>query len=175
MLPKPPKEVPVDRDLSKIAPKFKEKIEQLLEKMRALGHDAIVFEAWRSDERATFLYGFGREYDDGRGVVTKAPNARKTYHRFGLAVDIISASKEWNAPEQFWEDLRREATALGLRSGDDWDRDGIAVEDDPDEHVADRPHVQWFVPGMFKTPSDHAWQMLQEEGVAAVWRSVRAA
>lgn len=174
-LPKPPKEVPVDRDLSKLAPAFRKKIELLLERMRVLGHDAMVFEAFRSDERAAYLYGFGRSYDDGRGVVTKAKDGRKTFHRYGLAVDIISRSMEWDAPKAFWDDLRKEATALGLRSGDDWDRDGIPVEQDPDEHTSDRPHVQWWVEGMLVTPSDHAWEVLSTQGALAVWQSVRAA
>lgn len=174
-LPKPTRDVPVDRDLTKLAPQFKIKIELLICRLEDMGHDPIVFEGWRSDERVTFLHGFGRLYDDGRGVVTNARTGAKTWHRYGLAVDIISKSLGWDAYDKFWEDLRREATKLGLVSGNDWDRDGIPVGPDPDESVVDRPHVQWWIPGMFKTPSDHAWELLQTKGVEAVWKELRAA
>ena len=38
--------------------------------MKLRGLDAIVAETLRTDERQEFLYGFGRDYDDGRGIVT---------------------------------------------------------------------------------------------------------
>lgn len=173
-LPFPPPEVPADDDLAKLAPLFAEKVFTLLREMRDQGHDPIVFEAFRSDERAAYLYGFGRTWDDGRGIVTKAPNASKSWHRYGLAVDIISASRQWDASGQFWTALRKGATALGLRSGNDWDRDGVPVEDDPNEHLSDRPHVQWGPP-MHVTPSDHEWELLNSAGVEAVWQEVGAA
>lgn len=174
-LPKPPAEVPTDRDLTKIAPLLRLKLlNAVLPQMRARGHDPLIFEGFRSDARAAFLYGFGRSYDDGRGIVTNARDASKTYHRYGLAVDIISASREWDAPEKFWTDLRKIVTANALRSGDDWDRDGIAVGPDPDESYSDRPHAQWWIPGMRVTPSDHAWVLLHTRGIEAVWREVHA-
>lgn len=173
-LPAPPRAVPVDRDLTRLAPHFKTKIELLLCKMEDKGRDPMVFEAFRSDERAVYLYGFGRFYDDDRGVVTKAKTAERTWHRYGLAVDIISKTKQWGAPDAFWTDLRLLATELGLRSGDDWDRDGIPVEHDPDEHTADRPHVQWGPP-MRVTPSDHAVALLRAGQLQAVWEEVGAA
>ncbi len=142
--------------------------------MERLGHDPIVFEGFRSDERAAWLYKSGREFDDGRGIVTKAPTARKSWHRYGLAVDIISKSKEWDALPRFWRDLRVTITEIGLVSGDDWDRDGIPVEDDPDEHLSDRPHCQWWIPGMHVTPSEHAWELLQTKGIEAVWHELHA-
>lgn len=151
----------VDRDLSKLAPKFHATVDQIIGQMKTLGHDAIVFEGYRSDERAAFLYGFGRDYDDGRGVVTNAPVAAKTWHRYGLAVDIISARDEWDAPDQFWTDLRSLARSLGLVSGADWT-------------TPDRPHCQWNIPGMHVTPSDHAWALLQTAGVEAVWSELHA-
>lgn len=158
-LPKPPAEVPQDADLSKLAPKFRAKVEMLLVDMANAGHDPVVFEAFRSDERAAYLYGFGREYDDGRGIVTNAPDGSKTWHRFGLAVDIISQSKQWDAPTLFWNDLRTMATALGLVPGGSWTR-------------PDLPHAQWGA--MRVTPSAHAWELLQDQGIEAVWREVGA-
>jgi hypothetical protein len=160
-LPLPPPEIPADVEMTKLAPLFAEKVFTLLANLNAKGRDPVVAEGFRSDARAAYLYGFGREYDDGRGVVTKAPDASKTWHRYGLAADIISKSKEWDAPDAFWSDLRDSAVDLGLVSGDDWT-------------FKDRPHVQWNVSGMHVVPSDHAWQLLQSSGLDAVWREVNA-
>ncbi len=160
-LPAPPPEVPSDADMTKLAPLFGEKVWRVLADMKALGHDPMVSEGFRSDARAAFLYGFGRDYDDGRGIVTHAPNASKTWHRYGLAADIISSSKQWDAPAAFWSALRSCATQIGLVSGADW-------------HDADLPHVQWNTPGMHVVPSDHAWSLLQSSGLEAVWAEVNA-
>ena len=173
-LPDPPPEVPADADTAKLAPRFAEKVLDLIAKMQRCGHDPVVLEAFRSDERQAWLYGFGREYDDGRGNVTGAPTGAKSWHRYGLAVDVVSKSKGDSPPPAFWDALRTIAEELRLTSGDDWDRDGIRVERDADEHRADLPHVQWWTPGMHVTPSDHAWRLLQSQGVEAVWREVQA-
>jgi hypothetical protein len=173
-LPAPPPEIPASRDMTKLAPLFAEKVFTVLADMKARGFDAIVREGFRSDERQAWLYGFGREYDDDRGNVTGAPTGAKSWHRYGLAVDIVSATLEDDAPAAFWTALMEVAESIGLTSGDDWDRDGVPVESDPDEHRADKPHVQWWTPGMHVIPSDHAWQLLQSQGVEAVWKELRA-
>ena len=160
-LPAPPPELPADTDMLKLAPVFAAKVFDLLHQMERLGHDAVVSEGFRTDERQRFLYGFGREYDDGRGVVTNAEDGRKSWHRYGLAVDIISKSRQWDAHPGFWQDLRDCARILLLTSGADWSK-------------PDRPHVQWWCPGMNVTPSEHAWELLQTQGVEAVWREVHA-
>lgn len=161
-LPSPPTpEPPPDRDMLKLAPVFAAKVFDLLHRMDRLGHDAIVFEGFRSDERQAWLYGCGRQYDDGRGIVTNAADGRHSWHRYGLAVDVISRSLAWNAHAGFWLDLRNCARDLGLTSGYDWTH-------------PDRPHVQWHCDGMYVTPSDHAWALLQSAGVAAVWTELHA-
>lgn len=172
-LPKPPAEVPVRKDLELLAPKFKRKVLQLLIAMTERGFDPVVAETMRDEARQRFLYGFGREYDDGRGVVTKAATADTTWHGFGLAVDIISRSKAWGAPEAFWSALMEECNRLGLCHGNDWDGDGVPVEKDPDESFGDRPHVQWKP--MKRYPSPLAAKVRDEQGLEALWRLVGAA
>ncbi len=147
--------------MMRLAPLFAAKVFTLLNEMSNMGHDPIVFEAFRSDERAAWLYQSGRTFDDGRGIVTKAPNASKTWHRYGLAVDIVSKSKGWDADARFWTHLSLCAADLALTSGADWS-------------TPDKPHVQWWCPGMHVTPSDHAWDLLQSQGVEAVWHEVHA-
>ena len=64
----PPPEVHADNSLDSLAPKFREAVEKILEQMG----DAKVSETTRTFARQSYLYGFGREYDDGRGIVTNA-------------------------------------------------------------------------------------------------------
>lgn len=166
-LPKPPREVPADRSLERLAPQFRAKVALLLARMHARGFTAIVAEAFRSDDRQAYLFGFGRLYDDGRGIVTKARSAAFSYHGYGLAVDIVDATLGWDAPAAFWTALREEAEALGLTSGDDWDHDGIPVEQDPDEHLCDKPHVQF---PRRKCPSLEAERLRAAGDYEGVWR-----
>lgn len=154
-----PKEPPRSADVSRCAPRFAEKIARVIQRMEQQGYDPIVYEAGRSEERQVWLHGFSREYDDGRGCVTHAATAFKAWHIYGLAVDIISRSKGWDAPDGFWACLRTEAEAEGLEAGAKW-------------KMADKPHVQWAP--MRTTPSDHAKELYDAEGVEAVWKEVGA-
>jgi hypothetical protein len=160
-LPPPPAEVPACRDMDRLAPQFRAKIEDLLAELRPHYPHARVAETVRTDERQAYLYGFGRDYDDDRGIVTNAPTATTSWHRFGLAVDIEGV------PAAVLEET---TMAHGLTSGSDWNRNGIH-----DEHLCDAPHVQWFCAGMHVSPSDHARALLAAAGVEAVWRELHAA
>ena len=155
-LPTPPAEVPVSRDRSLLPSVFNAKLDRVLARMEKQGHDPIIFEALRTDERQRFLWGFGRLYDDGRGVVTYSKTAERTWHGYGLAVDIISKRHAWNAPASFWTALGEACRAEGLWWGNDWDRDGVPVERDPDERMSDRPHVQWWCAGMPRSSANLA-------------------
>lgn len=156
-----PREVPRSANLEECAPKFADKIRQLLLRLTEQGYDPIVYEATRTDDRCAWLYGFGRDYDDGRGIVTNAKTGEASWHRYGLAVDIISRKDGWNAPDGFWAALRTEAVKLGLEAGGNW-------------KMADKPHVQWGAP-MRTSPSDHARELLKRGGREAVWKEVEAA
>lgn len=159
-LPKPPAEVPADDSLDGLAPKFRAKLLLVLNRLTMQGHPPRVAETLRSDARVKFLHGFGREYDDGRGVVTNATDATKTWHHYGLAADIVHATKAWDADEAFWVALRDAAVAEGLTAGFDW-------------KFKDKPHVQWGKP-MRDGPSAEAVTLLAAGGVEAVWRAVGA-
>lgn len=159
-LPAPPTEVPCDRSLDSLAPKFRARVEDVLHAMKLRGLDAIVAETLRTDERQEFLYGFGRDYDDGRGIVTHS-RAATSWHRYGLACDIISQSAEWDARPQWWQALGEEARRCGLAWGGDW-------------RMKDLPHVQ-FGPPMRQSPSPRAAELLAQGGMEAVWREVGAA
>lgn len=105
-----------NRDLSKLHPAFRARVELLLLRLKARGFDPFLHEAHRSFQRAAEL--------EARGT-----GVSKSMHCFGLAVDIIDRKLGWNARPEFWEALRDEAEALSLTSGARW-------------HRVDRPHVQ---------------------------------
>ena len=166
---KVPAEVPVVRDLSVLAPRFRSALERVLETMRGLGFTPLVAETLRTDARQTFLYGFGRDYDDGRGVVTHAADADETWHGYGLAADVVCAKHLWGATPAFWEALGRACARERLTWGGDWDGDG----DSRDETFLDRPHIQWGPP-MRRSPSPRAGRLLAQGGPPLVWREVGA-
>lgn len=169
ILPKPPAEVPPCRDLTRLAPRFRLALGRALAEMHRAGFDPVVHETVRTDARQRFLYGFGREYDDGRGVVTQSRAAGNTWHSYGLAADVISRSLAWDAPAKFWRALEVAAEAEGLVSGADWDRN-----DATNAAFKDLPHVQ-FGPPMRRSPSPYAAALYADGGCARVWREVGAA
>jgi hypothetical protein len=155
-LPRPPKAVAVDRTVVHLAPKFREAVLATLAQLP----DARLEETVRTAARQSFLYGFGRDYDDGRGVVTNASTALYSWHGYGLAADIVHAQLAWKAPPAWWRLMGEVAKAHGLDWGGDWSH-------------ADLPHVQW---GNCKpSPSDLARTLYASGGAAAVWRAVGAA
>lgn len=160
-LPSPPPEPPACATTDGLAPKFAVAIARVSAQLSANGWHVCYRETWRSTERAAWLYGFGRDYDDDRGIVTNAPTADSTWHHYWLAVDYGDSRYEpGNEPARFWIDLEMIATSEGLTCGADWT-------------MKDRPHVQWGAP-MRVSPSDEAVRLLATGGVAAVWKAVGA-
>ena len=155
MLPKPPAEVPACRSLDGLAPKFREVVEVVLAQLP----DAVVAESTRSFERQAYLYGFGRDYDDGRGIVTHAPSHLTSWHGYGLAVDVMHREYGWNASRLWFRTMGELAKAHELTWGGDW-------------RFTDLPHLQW---GRCRdTPSDYARLLYRTRGVGAVWQEVGA-
>lgn len=161
-LPNPPAEPRAITTLDGLAPNFRAAILAVIEDMRAGGFDPIIAESLRTDERQAWLFGFGREYDDGRGIVTQAPTGEHSWHRYGLAVDFASLSKGDSAPDLFWRSLGQDAASHGLSWGGAWQR------------FQDRPHVQ-FGPPMRQAPSSEAARLFTEGGFVSVWHAVGAA
>lgn len=160
MLPKPPVEIPVIKSPSVLAPRFRDAVQRMFVELRKAGFDPTIAESFRSPARQAYLYGFGRDYDDGRGIVTQA-RAGSSWHEFGLAVDVISAKLGWDAPAEFWRALAVAARDEGLIAGAGFSH-------------PDRPHVQWGRP-MLLSPSPRALALREAGGIEAVWRVVGAA
>lgn len=128
--------------------------------MRLAGHRVRIFETLRTAERQDWLFGMGRDYDDGRGVVTNA-RAASGWHPYGLAADIVEDdATPWQATTPFWRALGASAERHGLTWGGRW-------------KALDLPHVQW---GRCRpAPSKRAAELVAAGGLPALWREVGAA
>lgn len=159
-LPFPPAEIPRKSSVQGLAPQFKAAVEAIVNDMQAQGWLTTIFETIRTEERQRYLYGFGRDYDDGRGPVTKAQSAKFSWHRYGLAADIVQAdSTPWTAPQAFWQALGLAAESHGCVWGGRW-------------KALDLPHIQWGK--CPRSPTMAHVTMYNKEGLAAVWTEVGA-
>ncbi len=155
-----PTEVRVQRTSDGCAPAFVRAVEATLRELEG-GLPELPFEWMRTDERQRFLFGFGRDYDDGRGRVTKARTAEFTWHRYGLAVDVVEKdATPWNAPMSFWEELGEAGERNGLDWGGRWPS-------------PDWPHLQWGRCPASPTAEDIA--LYATRGIVAVWEKYGAA
>lgn len=153
-----PPNVPVERSLDVLAPAFRERLMGMLDALKGGGQE-WVFETLRTNERQQYLYGFGRDYDDGRGQVTRAKSALHSWHGYGLAVDVIDKDLLWSPPKVFWSDLGRQADMHGLTWGGRWNQ-------------PDLPHVQWY--NCPASPTDADRRLFRDHGMRAVWAKYNA-
>jgi hypothetical protein len=130
--------------------------------------DPIVFETARVDELQQIYFDQG---------TTKAATAIYGWHFYGLAIDVISKSKEWSVKTSWWRANAALMRAHGIDPGFDWNN--------PDE-----PHGQFGT--LRKSPSDLArtlyfgtahWQGMKTfapddprhmRGLRRVWKAVGA-
>ena len=97
----------VNRDPKKLLPGFAKRVEQLFRAMRARGYSPMLWEGYRTPERAQELA------NKGSGIVD-------SLHIYGAAVDIVdesTAPNYWNGAPGFWTALGEEAERLGLTWG----------------------------------------------------------
>jgi hypothetical protein len=97
MKPKYPRQF----NLALLEPTFMERVIELIKRMEAREFDATVWETLRTRERAQMLA------ESGTGIVD-------SMHCYGVAADIISKSKLWDAPKEFWDGMTEESEDLGL-------------------------------------------------------------
>lgn len=118
-------------DLAELSAPFRAAVEQLLEQLRAAGYEPLVFETYRTPERARWLVAQGKSRaKDGQSM-----------HCYRVAADIICAKHYWACEGcgcDYYTQLGIEAAKLGLTWGGDWDGDGVTRE----QHEHDLPHVQ---------------------------------
>jgi peptidoglycan L-alanyl-D-glutamate endopeptidase CwlK len=146
-------------DLEVLAPKFRDAVNAAIAECTARKLDAIVYETYRSLELQAHYYERGRTIIPPRDTVTNAPTNLFSWHGFGLAVDVISKSKQWGAGDQWFADVAECFREQGCRWGGEWKK-------------PDLPHFQW---GLCRpSPSDLARELLASGGMRAVWQAVHA-
>ena len=155
-----------------LAPRFQERVSEYLfdaKKITTVNgevFDPIVFETSRVDALQQIYFEQG---------TTKARTAIYGWHFFGLAIDVISRSKEWKVKETWWEANAKLMEKHGIDPGRRWNS--------PDD-----PHGQFGT--LKKSPSDTArslyfgtphWQGMRTftdarhlEGLKRVWKAVGA-
>ena len=147
------------KDLHKLAPFFRIAVLKALADCHKDGLDAFVFEAYRSNELQKIYYARGRTVRPPEHTVTNAPDNLRSWHGYGLAVDVISQEKYWDKSMEWFADVAEHFKAHDCDWGGDWRR-------------PDFPHFQW---GTLKaSPSDKARELIQETGVRSVWAAVGA-
>lgn len=150
----------VVRTFDGLAPLFRNALTEALKACAEEGLDAIAYETLRSDELQQMYYARGRPpSEEYPGPVTNARSAQYGWHFFGLACDVISASKRWAVTDEWRRDVNAIMREHRLACGADWPH-------------PDYPHVQW---GKCKrSPSDEARALYAQGGNAAVWQAVGA-
>lgn len=149
----------VHRDLDELAPRFRAAVKRAVAECHARGLDAWVYEAYRTQELQSEYYSRGRTRIPPLKTVTNAPDNLSSWHGYGLAVDVISRSKHWNAGTPWFREVAAVFKAHECKWGGDW-------------RSVDLPHFQWHK--CKASPSPEARRLLATEGVQAVWRAVGA-
>lgn len=142
--------------LEVLEPIFKKGVICTLERAKKGGWSPKVFETYRSDARQTALYSYGRTRPGAR--VTNAKNALTTVHHYGLAVDIIHATKGWDHPRFFYW-LGQHAEACGLAAGVFW------------KTFPDAPHIQY---GKWAGAPPQWARRLVADSLPVIWRKLYA-
>ena len=149
----------VHNDIAELAPLFREAVERAIAQCGVRGLDAVVYEAYRTPELQAEYFSRGRSKRPPFTTVTNAPDNLYSWHGYGLAVDVISRSRQWNAPREWFAAVAEVFKANQCNWGGDWKQ-------------ADLPHFQWHL--CKASPSPEARRMISTQGVVAVWRAVRA-
>jgi peptidoglycan LD-endopeptidase CwlK len=149
----------VSRDLSRLAPAFRDAVEKAIADCEARGLDAYVYEAYRSPELQALYYQRGRTIVPPTRPVTYAATNLQSWHGYGLAVDVISRSQNWNRPESWFAEVAKSFARFDCRWGGEWKQ-------------KDLPHFQWA--RCRPSPSDTARALFEAGSFQAVWAETGA-
>lgn len=146
------------KDLRLLAPKMEERVRDFQNRCAMAGQPILVYETARTHELARMYHALGS---------SKAKDGWRTWHFYGLAVDVIHPTAFWAAWEPSnpsFADWRLTVASHGKASGLDWGGEWVTFKD--------YPHFQF---GTVKpSPSDEAIRLYREEGIVQLWRAVGA-
>lgn len=153
-----------NRDLSLLAPAFRAAVNAAVAECSGRGFPVKVNEGFRSQGRQNWLYQQGRTRPGPK--VTNAPTSLTSWHGYGLAVDVIHATKAYKPAgsnvagnNKWFADVAAIFKAHGCKWGGDWTK-------------PDRPHMQWG--RCTASPTQGARDLMRASGAQAVWASLGA-
>lgn len=149
----------VHADLALLAPKVRVAVERALAECDAAGLEAQVYETYRTNELQQRYYARGRTVQPPARPVTNASDNLRSWHGYGLAVDVIHRQLEWDAPRSWFADVAAVFLRHTMAWGGRW-------------HSADLPHFQWQP--CRTSPSDRARELVRQGGLPLVWQEVGA-
>lgn len=148
----------VRRDIRELAPKMQTAVLNAINECASAGYPVQIYECLRTHQLAKMYYEL---------KVSKAKDGFKTWHFYGLGVDIIHpvhAWKWWDSPHEEAVEWRENVVEIFKSHGLDWGGDF--------KSFPDRPHFQW---GLCKpSPSSEAVRLVEAGGREAVWKAVGA-
>lgn len=115
---------PACRDLGKLDPTFRRKLEAVVSDLAGHGYDLLITETWRSQSRQDYLYSLGRTRPGNKVTWT-----RKSYHQTGKAADVCFLKNKKATYTGPWSLVGKSAAAHGLTWGGTW-------------KTPDKPHLQ---------------------------------
>jgi len=143
-----------DADLSKLAPQFRTAVIAALAECSASGYDAYVYEACRSDALQKVYYARGRTIIPPTTPVTNANDASYSWHGYAMAADIISRSKQWDVPYEWFASVAAIFKKHGCNWGGDWKK-------------PDYPHFQFGT--LRPSPSIMARELYHQGNIQKIW------
>jgi peptidoglycan LD-endopeptidase CwlK len=149
-------------DVSYLAPLFAAAVGRAIAECNDATNNlnAVVHETYRSNELAQLYYARGRDNPPPPApIVTNAKTNLYSWHGYGLAVDVIHKTKQWDAGDKWFREVAAIFKKHGCKWGGDWT-------------FPDRPHFQWAK--CKPSPSDNARGLISTKGVEAVWEAVGA-
>jgi hypothetical protein len=148
-------------DLNLLAPLFRAAVETAIAECNTPVNSlkAMVYETYRSNELQVVYFARGRTVKPPERPVTNAMTNLRSWHGYGLAVDVIHREDHWKAGDAWFRTVADIFKRHGCKWGGDWKQ-------------RDLPHFQW---GFCQpSPSDAARDLMRTGGVLAVWQTLGA-
>jgi peptidoglycan L-alanyl-D-glutamate endopeptidase CwlK len=154
------KRISVNRDVALLAPKLRDRFEQAMADCHRNGLRAVFYEGYRSPELQAHYFSLGRTVIPPISTVTNMKTNLESWHGYGLAVDVIHLLRGWDAGEKWFQEIAAIFKAHEFSWGGGW-------------KVKDLPHFQWGT--CPERPTAETRELLQTEGIDAVWKAFGAA